>query len=190
MVVAHASKEVIWLCRLCSIIGLVQCPMEIDCYSQSAIFLAKNPMCHSKTMHINVQYHFVRAMVEEKKVLLVKVDTLKNVANSLKKSVSVDKFSSWAYYLRLLIIDSYTPLSTKKTTSGKMFNMWYSSLNHPHALYIVLSVAEGSSSRNSPPCSKGSHGGEISLAWRFGGNSHEETFWVVFGIWFFAFFNT
>jgi hypothetical protein len=32
-------------------------------------------------------------MVEENKVLLMKVDTLKNVADSLKKSMSTEKFS-------------------------------------------------------------------------------------------------
>jgi hypothetical protein len=32
-------------------------------------------------------------MVEEKKVLLMKVDNLKNVADSLKKYVSTEKFS-------------------------------------------------------------------------------------------------
>ena len=32
-------------------------------------------------------------MVEDKRVLLVKVDTLKNVANALTKSVSTQKFS-------------------------------------------------------------------------------------------------
>ena len=32
-------------------------------------------------------------MIEDKKVLLVKVNTLKNIANELKKSVSSKKFS-------------------------------------------------------------------------------------------------
>jgi hypothetical protein len=35
----------------------------------------------------------VRDMVEEKKVLLEKVDTLKNVADSLTKSMSTKNFS-------------------------------------------------------------------------------------------------
>jgi hypothetical protein len=60
---------------------------------KSAIFLAKNLTYHSKTKHIDVQYHFVRDMVEDKKVLLMKVDTLKNVAYSLTKYVSTEKFS-------------------------------------------------------------------------------------------------
>ena len=46
-----------------------------------------------KTKHIDVQYHFVRDMIEDKKVLLVKVDTLKNIADALKKSMSSKKFS-------------------------------------------------------------------------------------------------
>ena len=67
--------------------------VRIDFDSQSAIFLAKNTTYHSKTKHIDVQYHFVRDMVEEKKVLLVKVDTMENVANPLTKSVSIEKLS-------------------------------------------------------------------------------------------------
>ena len=55
--------------------------------------MAKNPAYHSKTKHIDVQYHFVRDMVEDKKVLLVKVDTLNNVSDALKKSVSTENFS-------------------------------------------------------------------------------------------------
>jgi hypothetical protein len=67
--------------------------MKINCDSQSAIFLAKNPTYHSRMKHIDVQYHFMRDMVERKKVLLEKVDTLENIVDSLTKSMSVVKFS-------------------------------------------------------------------------------------------------
>ena len=67
--------------------------MRIDCDIQSVIFLAKNPAYHSRTKHIDVQYHFVRDMIESMKVLLENVDTLENVADSLTKSVSTKKFS-------------------------------------------------------------------------------------------------
>jgi phosphoribosyl-AMP cyclohydrolase len=59
----HASKEAVWLQILCSGIGLVQQAVRIDCDSQSAIFLVKNLAYHSKTKHIDIQYHFVRDMV-------------------------------------------------------------------------------------------------------------------------------
>ena len=44
--------------------------VRIDYDSQSAIYLAKNPTFHARSKHIDVQYHFVREMVEENKVLL------------------------------------------------------------------------------------------------------------------------
>ena len=93
MVATHESKEAMWLERLCSGIGYVQKGVRLDCYSQSAIFLEKNPTYHANTKHIDVQYHFVRDMVEDKKVLIEKVDTVKNVAHSLTKSITTDKFS-------------------------------------------------------------------------------------------------
>ena len=87
----HASKEVVWLQRLCSSMGLTQQAIRIDCDSQNAIFLAKNPAYHSNTKHMDVQYHFVRDMAKDKIMLLVKVDTLKNVIDALMKSVSTEK---------------------------------------------------------------------------------------------------
>eukprot|EP00253_Pinus_taeda_P019604 PITA_19604 len=50
----HASKEAVWLQRLCSSMGLVQGAIRIECDSQSAIVLARNPAYHSKTKHIDV----------------------------------------------------------------------------------------------------------------------------------------
>ena len=93
MAATHASKEAIWLQRLCLGMGLVQGAIRIDCDRQSAIFLAKNPTYHSKTKNIDVQYHYVRYMIEDKKALLVKVDSLKNIADALTKSMSSEKFS-------------------------------------------------------------------------------------------------
>ena len=93
MEATHARKEAVSLQRLCSGIGLVQQEVILYFDSQSAIFLEKNPTYRSKTKLIDVQYHFVRDMVEEKKVLLMKVDILNNVADSLTKSVRTEKFS-------------------------------------------------------------------------------------------------
>ena len=93
MAATHARKEAVWLQRLCSSMGLIQGAIRIYCDSQSAIFLAKNPAYDSETKHIDVQYHFVRDMIEDKKVLLVKVDNLKYTADALTKSVSSEKLS-------------------------------------------------------------------------------------------------
>ena len=92
MAATHASKEAVWLQILCSGIGFVQKFVRLDC-GQSEIFLVKNLAYHVNTKHIYAQCHFVRDMIEDKKVLLEKVDTLKNVADSLTKSPRTNKFS-------------------------------------------------------------------------------------------------
>jgi hypothetical protein len=55
--------------------------------------MERNITYHSKRKHIDFQYHFVRDMVEDNKVLLVKVDTLKNISYLLANSASIRKCS-------------------------------------------------------------------------------------------------
>jgi hypothetical protein len=93
MASTHGRKEAVWLQRLCLGIRFRQRVVKVSCDSQSEIFMAKNPAYHSKNKNIDVQYHFVRDMVESNKVILEKVDTLENIENSLTKYVSVVKFS-------------------------------------------------------------------------------------------------
>ena len=105
MVATHASKEEVWLQILCSGIGLVQQVVRLYCGSQSAIFLVKSPTYHSNTKHIDIQYHFVRDMFEEKKVLLEKVDTLKNVADSFTNLVRKKNFSQCRVTMHIALLD-------------------------------------------------------------------------------------
>jgi hypothetical protein len=93
MMTTHGNKEVVWLQRLCSRIRFEQRVMKVSCESQREIFLAKNHAYHLNTKHIDVQYYFIRDMMESNKVLLEKVDMLENIADSLTKSVSVVNFS-------------------------------------------------------------------------------------------------
>ena len=130
MEATHASIEVVWLQRLCSEIGFKQYVIRIDCESQSEIFPVKNPAYHSKINHIDVQYHFVRDMVESKKVLLEKVETLDNVADSLTKSVSTENLS-WCreimgtYALYFSYGKVCFSLYAKKARSGRMLGICY-----------------------------------------------------------------
>ena len=67
--------------------------MKVNRDSQRTLFLEKNPSYNSNTKHTDVQYHFVRDMMESNKVLLEKVDTLENIQDALTNFVSAMKFS-------------------------------------------------------------------------------------------------
>ena len=65
----------------------------LHCDSQSAIQLAKNPVFHAKTKHVDVKYHFIREVLEDKLLQLAKVHTSENPADLLTKGLSSERFA-------------------------------------------------------------------------------------------------
>ena len=59
-----ANQEAIWLRHLLNKIGYEQDgPSLISSDNQSAISLAKNPVFHQRTKHVEIQAHFIREKV-------------------------------------------------------------------------------------------------------------------------------
>ena len=92
MAVTEAFKEAIWLQGLIKDLGIVQKNVNIFCDSQSAICLAKNQVHHGRTKHIDVRFHFIREIIDEGNILLLKIQTAENPADMLTKVVSRIKF--------------------------------------------------------------------------------------------------
>ena len=92
MAATEACKEAIWLKRLVEELGHTQQNIPVYCDSQSALHIARNPSSHSRTKHIDVQYHFVREVVEEGSVDMQKIHTKDNLADIMTKPVNSDKF--------------------------------------------------------------------------------------------------
>ena len=90
---SKACKEAIWLGRLVADLGIsVEMPI-LHCDSQSAIQLAKNPVFHAKTKHVDVKYHFIREVLEDKLLQFAKVHTSENPADLLTKGLSSERFA-------------------------------------------------------------------------------------------------
>jgi hypothetical protein len=63
------------------------------CDSTGAISVAKNPMLHSRTKHIEVRYHFLRDNVEKGNIDLIHVPTEKQLADILTKVLDQATFA-------------------------------------------------------------------------------------------------
>ncbi|MCO5579070.1 hypothetical protein L7F22_032922 [Adiantum nelumboides] len=90
--VNETCKEAIWLGRLVADLGIKVDMPELYCDSQSAIQLAKNPVFHSKTKYIDVKYHFIRKVLEDKQIQLMKIHTKDNPADLLTKGLPGEGF--------------------------------------------------------------------------------------------------
>ena len=86
-----ATQEMIWLKGFLEELGLKQENCVLFSDSQSAIHLAKNPVFHARTKHIDLRYHFIRSLLEDGDLLLEKILGDRNPADMLTKSVTVQK---------------------------------------------------------------------------------------------------
>ncbi|MCO5560474.1 hypothetical protein L7F22_014089 [Adiantum nelumboides] len=90
---SEACKEAIWLGWLVTDLGIKEETPMLHCASQSAVQLARSPVYHSKTKHVDVKYDFIREMVEDKQVQLVKVHTIDNPTDLLTKGLPRESFT-------------------------------------------------------------------------------------------------
>jgi hypothetical protein len=103
MAMTEAMKEAIWLQGLLDDLGVEQDFLQVRCDSMSVIYLAKNQVYHARTKHIDVRYHFVRDVLDDGDILLVKIHTNDNPADMLTKVVTGVKFKHCKNLLRILI---------------------------------------------------------------------------------------
>ena len=74
--------------------GIPQDTMCVVYDNTSAINLSKNPIQHSKSKHIEIRYHFIRDLVEERVVCLEFIHTGNQKADIFTKPLNGPWFES------------------------------------------------------------------------------------------------
>lgn len=89
--VTEAGKEMVWLQGFLDELGKKDEKGVQHIDSQSAIFLAKNLMYHSRKKHIQLRYHFIRFLLESEQLILEKICGSENPTKRLEKYVTIEK---------------------------------------------------------------------------------------------------
>ena len=99
---SDAAQEAIWARSMLSELGEpLDGPTPIYGDNQGAIALAKNPIDHKRTRHINVSYHFVRELISNGTLTLTYLSTNEMVADGLTKALTPVKFADFVEMLGL-----------------------------------------------------------------------------------------
>ena len=89
----NAATQGIWLARLLGeLLGKQPKAIELKVYSKSALALAKNPVFHEHSKHIDLRYHFIRDCLEEGSINASFITTMDQLADILTKALGRVKF--------------------------------------------------------------------------------------------------
>jgi hypothetical protein len=92
---SSAAQEGIYLLNLLTEMKVqVQTPVVICQDNQGSIAMAENPVHHSKAKPIDIRYHFVRELVEDKKIQLQYIPSANNTADILTKPLERTKHNT------------------------------------------------------------------------------------------------
>ncbi|KAI7956600.1 hypothetical protein MJO28_003695 [Puccinia striiformis f. sp. tritici] len=89
----EAGQEIMWLCKLMKELNLiVELPITLKCDNLSAIYLASNPVYHSRSKHIEIEFHWIREKVEEGFIRLEYCKTTEMIADLFTKNLGKQSF--------------------------------------------------------------------------------------------------
>ena len=86
--------QLLWMKKLLYNYGILQDTMCVFCDNTSAINLSKNLVQHSKSKHIEIRYHFIRDLVEDKVVCLKFIHTDNQKADIFIEPLDGPRFES------------------------------------------------------------------------------------------------
>ena len=93
MALSVTTQEAIWLIQLQEKLGVTEAgPTLIYKDNQGATSMAKNPVFHKRTKHVQIRYHFVREAVEQGTITLEYCRTDEMLADSFSKALARDQF--------------------------------------------------------------------------------------------------
>ena len=105
---AHGICEGIWLQRLLSELKVpMVTPMELLCDNQATISIAKNPVHHDRTKHVEIDRHFIKEKIEAGSVKLSYTPTNSQTADVFTKALPRASFEGLCS--KLGMINIYCP---------------------------------------------------------------------------------
>ncbi|WVY96568.1 hypothetical protein V8G54_028719 [Vigna mungo] len=83
----------VWLEELLRELQMIlERPMKLKMDNTSAINLARNPMSHGRSKHIEVRFHFLRDIVNKERIELCYCKAAEQLADLFTKPLAADKF--------------------------------------------------------------------------------------------------
>jgi len=81
-------------------------PTKLMCDNKSAIALAKNPVFHGRSKHIDIKYHYIRELIKEGEIELDFCKSEDQIADILTKPLKADLFEKLKTMLGVVVFQN------------------------------------------------------------------------------------
>ena len=89
---SDTGRQAIWITSLLHELGIDIRTIPICGNNQGFIFIGSNLVQEHCSKHINICYHYIQQLVEDKKIDLFFIPSVDNLANLFIKNLSIAKF--------------------------------------------------------------------------------------------------
>jgi hypothetical protein len=95
--IANVTAEIMWVQTLLNELGILQPRVASLWYDNlGAMYLSANPVFHTRTKHIEVDYHFVRERVARKQLNIRFLSSKDQLADGFTKPLSLEKLTEFS----------------------------------------------------------------------------------------------
>jgi hypothetical protein len=98
----HCCPQLLWMRQTLRDYGYKLSKAPLLCDNESAIRMADNPVEHSRTKHIDIQYHFLRDHLQRWGIEIAYVNTKNQLADIFTKPLDEKTFSKLRNELNIL----------------------------------------------------------------------------------------
>jgi hypothetical protein len=102
VVTGHCCAQLLWMRQTLRDDGYKLSKVPLLCDNESAIRMANNPVEHSRTKHIDIQYHFLRDHQQKGDIEIAYVNTHNQLADIFTKPLDEKTFSKLRNELNIL----------------------------------------------------------------------------------------
>ncbi|RVW60708.1 Retrovirus-related Pol polyprotein from transposon RE1 [Vitis vinifera] len=104
----HGICEGMWLQRILKELGIISnSTMTVLCDNKATISIAKNPVQHDRTKHVEIDRHFIKEKLERGTIRLMYIPSSRQIADILTKALPKATYENMKSKLGML--DNYYP---------------------------------------------------------------------------------
>ena len=92
MALSDTGQQVMWIESLFQELGFNMWQILICTDNQGSIFISSNPFQERRMKHINIHYHYIHKLIEDKKVSVFFIPGMENPVDMLTKNLAAEKF--------------------------------------------------------------------------------------------------